>query len=336
MAETTKGTIRAAVIGYGGAFSMGKYHGEMMNKAGMQTVAACDVDPARMETAAQDFPGIRTYTNIDQLLDDPEVDLVVVILPHNLHAEIAVKAANKGKHVIVEKPMCISVAEADAMIDAARANGVMLSVFHNRRYDGDFMTLRDLIQKGLIGEVFHVEAMMGNMSAPGNWWRSDKKISGGAMFDWGAHIIDWIFHLVPKPMVGVDGYYQKLRWFEHSNEDHTELNIRFEGGAKASVEISSLAAAPKARWRILGTKGALVMNSWDKIEVSVDHDGYTAKFEAPMQKTNQQAYYDNIAGHLMRGEDLVVKAEEARRIIAAIEAAELSSKEQKTVVPAYS
>ena len=336
MAESTNKTVRAAVIGYGGAFNMGKYHGEMMNKAGMQTVAACDLDPTRMVTAETDFPGIRTYTNIDELLDDPNVDLVVVILPHNLHAEVAVQAANKGKHVIVEKPMCISVAEADAMINAAEANGVMLSVFHNRRYDGDFMTLRDLIQKGMIGEVFHVEAMMGSLSAPGNWWRSDKKISGGTMFDWGAHIIDWIFHLVPKQVVGVDGYYQKLRWFEHSNEDHTELNIRFEGGAKASVEISNLAAAGKPRWRILGTKGALVMNSWDKIEVLVDHEGYTAKFDAPMKQTNQQAYYDNIASHLMRGEELVVKATEARRIIAVIEAAEQSSAAQKTVVPAYS
>ncbi len=336
MTENVKGTVRAAVIGYGGAFSMGKYHGEMMNAAGMQTVAACDVDASRMATAAQDFPGIRTYTDIDLLLDDPEIDLVVIILPHNLHAPVAIKAAQKGKHVIVEKPMCITVAEADAMIEAAQSNGVMLSVFHNRRYDGDFMTLRDLIQKGLIGDVFHVEAMMGGMHAPGNWWRSDKAISGGAMFDWGAHIIDWIFHLVPKQVVGVDGYYQKLRWFEHSNEDHTELNLRFEGGAKASVEISSLAAASKARWRILGTKGALVMNSWDKIEVTVDHEGYIAKFDAPMQKTNQQAYYDNIAGHLMRGEELAVKPEEARRIIAVIEAAEASSKVQQTVAPAYS
>ncbi len=335
MAIKTKDSINAAVIGYGGAFSMGKYHGEMMNKAGMKTIAACDVDEARMATASSDFPGIKTYTDIDLLLDNPDIDLVVVILPHNLHASVAIKAANKGKHVIVEKPMCVSVAEADAMIEAANANNVMLSVFHNRRYDGDFMTLKDLIQRGIIGDVFHVEAMMGGMNPPGNWWRSDKKISGGAMFDWGAHIIDWIFHLIPKQMVGVEGYYQKLRWFEHSNEDHTELNIRFEGGAKASVEISSLAAASKARWRILGTKGAMVMNSWDKIEVSVDHEGYIAKFDAPMQKTNQQAYYDNIAGHLMRGEDLAVKPEEARRIIAAIEAAEQSSAQQKTVQPAY-
>src|ERR1700733_7328168 len=138
MGSSKMSTVRAAVVGYGGAFVMGKYHGEMINAAGMQVVAACDVDPARMEIAAKDFPGIRTYTDIDALLEDPEVDLVILILPHNLHAPVAVKAANKGKHVIVEKPMCISVAQADAMIDAARANDVMLSIFHNRRWDGDF------------------------------------------------------------------------------------------------------------------------------------------------------------------------------------------------------
>ena len=335
MAISKLNQVRSAVIGYGGAFGMGKYHGDMMNAAGMKTVAACDIDDARVAVAAHDFPGIKTFTDVDLLLDDPEIDLVVVILPHNLHAPVAVKAANKGKHVIVEKPMCINVAEADSMIEAAEANNVMLSVFHNRRWDGDFMTIRQLIEKGLIGDVFHVEAMMGGLQPLGNWWRSEKKISGGAMFDWGAHIIDWIFHLVPKQVIGVDGYYQKLRWFEHTNEDHTELNIRFEGGTKASVEISSLAAAQKDRWRILGTRGSIVMHGWDKIEVTVDHEGYLAKFDAPMQKTNQQAYYNNIAAHLMKGEELIVKAEEARRIIAVIEAAERSSIAQHTVKPAY-
>jgi len=335
MATSKMSAVRAAIVGYGGAFAMGKYHGDMINAAGMTVVAACDVDPARMAIAARDFPGIRTYTDLDQLLEDDGVDLVILILPHNLHAPVAVKAATKGKHVIVEKPMCISVAEADDMIDASRQNNVMLSVFHNRRFDGDFMTIRDLIEKGTIGDVFHIEAMMGSLQPLGNWWRSDKKLSGGAMFDWGAHIIDWIFHLIPKKVVGVDGYYQKLRWFEQTNEDHTELTIRFDGGANATVEISNLAAAPKARWRILGTKGAIVMQGWDKIEVTVDHDGYLAKFEPPMQKTNQQAYYHNIAGHLMRGEDLVVKPEEARRIIAVIEAAERSSAAQQTMKSGY-
>lgn len=329
------GVVRCAVIGYGGAFNMGKLHAESMIKAGMEFVAACDLDPRRMEQASTDFPGIRTYTSLDELIADPEVDLVAVILPHNLHAPIAVQAANAGKHVVVEKPMCISVAEADAMIEAATRNQVVLSVFHNRRWDGDFVLIKDLIEQGMIGQVFHIEACMGGMHKPLNWWRADKAISGGAMFDWGAHIIDWSLHFIPKPMVGVDGYFHKLRWHEMTNEDHTELVIRFEGGETAQVEISALAAAGKPRWRILGTKGAIVMHGWNEIEVFVDHEGEIAKFTKSVPASDWNAYYQNVADHLMKGADLVVKPQEGRRIIAAIEAAEQSSQQKSTVRPAY-
>ncbi|AIE88009.1 Gfo/Idh/MocA family protein [Fimbriimonas ginsengisoli] len=328
-------TVGAAVIGYGGAFNMGREHAKWMNAAGMRTVAACDVDPARVASAADDFPGIATYSSVDDLLRDESVDLCVVILPHNLHAPVAIQCLNAGKHVVVEKPMCVSVEEADAMIEAADRNGKMLSVFHNRRWDGDFMKIRELIEQGLIGEVFHIEACMGGMHKPGTWWRSDKKISGGAMFDWGAHIVDWVLQFIPENIAGVDGYYHKLRWHESTNEDHTELVIRFESGKTAQVEISSLAAVGKARWRILGTRGAIVQSGWKEIDVTVDHEGHMAKFTVQPKETEWAAYYANIAAHLMHGEDLVVKPTQARRTIAAIEAAERSSSAKQTVVPKY-
>ncbi len=335
MSNNTSSPIRCAVIGYGGAFNMGRQHLQQMEAAGMKAVAACDLDPVRMEQASSDFPGIRTYTDPEALIADSELDLCAVILPHNLHADYAIRLANAGKHAIVEKPMCISVAEADAMIDAARAAKVMLSIFHNRRWDADFNTIRDLIRKGTIGDVFHIEACMGGFSEPGTWWRSDKALSGGAMFDWGAHIIDWILHLVPQQVAGVDGYFHKRRWLSRTNEDHTELIIRFEGGETAQVEISSLAAASKPRWRILGTKGAIVMSDWQTVNVTVEHEGHLAKFDVKAKESVWQGYYDNIAGHLMRGEDLTVKPEEGRRIISIIKAAEESSNVKRTVVPAY-
>lgn len=328
--------VRAAIIGYGGAFNMGKAHGDAIIEAGMTVVAACDADPSRVAAAAKDFPGIRTYSDYKELLKDPEIDLVIVILPHNLHAPVAIEAAKNGKHVVVEKPMCTSVAEADAMVSAAHAAGTMLSVFHNRRWDGDFQTILEIIQKGTIGDVFHIEACMGGYHGPNNWWRDDKVISGGAMFDWGAHIIDWILHFVPQEVAGVDGYYHKLVWFEKkSNEDHCELVIRFASGPTAQVEISSIAAVGKPRWRILGTRGAIEMASRDKMKVYGLIDGNVASYEPRMKKSDWHAYYRNIAGHLMRGEDLNVKPEQARRIISVIEAAERSSADKKTALPAY-
>ena len=328
--------VRVGIIGYGGAFNMGKTHGDSIVEAGMKIVAACDADANRVAVAATDYPGIKTYTDYNELLADPNVDLVIVILPHNLHAPVAIAAAKAGKHVVVEKPMCNSVAEADAMINAANEAGTMLSVFHNRRWDGDYKTILAGIERGTIGDVFHIEACMGGYHGPNNWWRDDKKISGGAMFDWGAHIIDWILHFVPQSVSGVDGYFHKLVWFENkTNEDHCELVIRFENGATAQVEISSIAALGKPRWRILGTKGAYAMPQWDKLEGYGLIDGKVAKYDAPLQKSDWHAFYKNIAGHLMRNEELVVKAEQARRIISIIESAEESSTLKRTVEPAY-
>src|SRR5439155_25219263 len=125
-------TIRCGIIGYGGAFNMGKAHAGWMTAAGLEPVAVSELDPARAAAAKADFPAIRTYAKVGDMLRDGGVDLVTVITPHNTHAPLALQCLKAGKHVITEKPFCLTVAEATAMIDAAKANGVMLSTFHNR------------------------------------------------------------------------------------------------------------------------------------------------------------------------------------------------------------
>lgn len=111
----------------------------------------------------------------------------------------------------------------------------MLSVFHNRRWDGDYIIIKDIIEKGLIGEIFHIECFIGSFSHPRYWWRSDKKISGGIMHDWGAHFIDWILNLIPSKITGIYGDFQKRVWFSVSNEDHGQAIIRFENGTTADL-----------------------------------------------------------------------------------------------------
>ncbi|MBC8063446.1 MAG: Gfo/Idh/MocA family oxidoreductase, partial [Chlorobia bacterium] len=108
--------INVGIVGYGGAFNMGRAHGEACQETGMKVVAVCDIDASRETNAQEDFPGCAFYTDYRELLKDPNINLVINILPHNLHGSVCVEAAKAGKHVVVEKPMCVNVAEADAMI----------------------------------------------------------------------------------------------------------------------------------------------------------------------------------------------------------------------------
>jgi predicted dehydrogenase len=328
--------VKFGVIGYGGSFSMGKQHADAAIKYGMEIGAICDANADRAASAEADFPGVSFTTDYREILSNPDIDLVLIILPHNLHAPVAIEALNAGKHVVTEKPMCNTLEEADAMCAAAVRNDRMLSIYHNRRWDGDFNTIRELINKGTIGELFQIEAKLEGMHGPWGTWRDDKAISGGSLLDWGAHIVDWFFHYYAGDEVAaVDGYFHKLRWFDKTNEDHTSATLRFKSGKTANVELSSIAAYQGDRFRFLGTKGAIRVEMWNKITVYVDVDGHIASFEVKPRADEGFRYYENVAGHLMKGEELVVKAEEGRRIISILMAAEESAKLGRSVVPKY-
>lgn len=327
-------TFRGAVIGYGGAYNMGKTHGENMNRVGITFTAACDLDETRMEQARKDFPGLRTYTDVKDLLKQEDIDLVTVITPHNTHAELAEQVIRSGKHCILEKPMCIHADDAEKLVQLAKEKGVMLSVYHNRRWDGWYLTVKELMEQGKLGEIFHVEMFMGGYNPPKNWWRDNKEISGGAFYDWGAHYIDYLLGLIPGKIKSVRGFIHNLVWHEKTNEDHMNSIIQFENGAVANIEISSIARAGKAKFRILGTKGAVEIVG-NAIRFYHDVDGKNTMEEIKAKPHQRDIYYDNIADHVMNGAELLVKPEEARRVIAVIETTEKSAQQGRELSVPY-
>ena len=326
-------TLRCGVLGYGPAFNMGKGHGEWMNATrGLKTVAACDSNPARMEAAKKELPGIAIFTSLEEMLKMKDLDLVVNILPHHIHAETSLQCLRAGKHVVSEKPFCITTEEATAMIRAARRSKVMLSVFHNRRWDGDYLAIQDIIARGLLGDVFHIEAGGGSYNRPGTWWRSDKTLSGGALYDWGAHFTDWILRLYNKRVTQVTGFFHKRLWHHVTNEDMAQAIMRFEGGEVADLQQSSLAAVGKPKWRILGTLGGLLANWQDTVDVTSYASGLKFEGKVPAKPSyGCTEYYRNVADHLLLGEPLAVTAEQAREVIAVIETAERSSAEGRSL-----
>ncbi len=337
-AELPDKTIRCGLLGYGPAFNMGKGHAGWINDTpGMQAVAMCDAVPARVEAAKQELPNLKGYfTSLDDMLAMDGLDLVVNILPHNLHAPMTLKCLGAGKNVVLEKPFCITVAEANAMIDMARGKGLMLSLFHNRRWDGDYLTIRDLVDRGLIGDIYHVECGQAGYGHPGFWWRSDKVVSGGVMYDWGAHFLDWMLNLVPSKITQVTGDFQKRLWNSVTNEDHGQAWIRFENGVTADYWVSSMAALGRPKWLILGTKGAIRSDWKDEIELVSYASGVRqdSKVKVTLPGYGSVQYYRNVADHLLMGEELIVKPEQARRVIGVIDAAQRSAQSGASVAPA--
>ncbi|MCM8776986.1 MAG: ThuA domain-containing protein [Candidatus Omnitrophica bacterium] len=334
--QLTDKVIRCGILGYGPAFNMGKLHNGWIDAtSGLKTVAVCDKSPVRVQAAKEELPGLKGYfTDISDMLKMKDLDLVVVILPHNIHAPAVIQCLDAGKHVVVEKPFCITVKEADEMIEKARSSHLMLSVFHNRRWDPDYLLIRDIVNRGLIGDIFHIDCGFSSYSHPGFSWRSDKKISGGLLYDWGAHFLDWVLNLVNSKVVNITGELKKLVWNSVTSEDYGEIYIKFENGTTVDFVMSQISAVPRPRWRILGTKGAIEQTKWDEITLVSYVSGIRQESKVAIHQgslENWKQYYRNIADHLLMGEELIVKPEQAKRVIAIIEECEKNSKEKGQV-----
>lgn len=330
--------IRCGVIGYGGAFNMGHLHLSSMRKnRGMEVAAVCELDAARRQVAAADWPDAKVYDRVETMLEEGAVDLVTIITPHNTHAPLAVQCLEAGVHVVCEKPMAITSAEVKRMMKAAAANKVVLSTFHNRRWDGDFVALRDLVNKEKwIGRVFRIEAGFSGYGPQGDWWRADRKISGGAIYDWGAHFTDWILNIARGEIDWVSGYQVKNpAWKRYTNEDHSEYTLRFKNGCMAHLTISNLAMSGRPRWRLLGENGS-IEDIGGKFLVKSQVNGRQVSTEVAFPKSDWDAYYANLYRHLRGRAKLVITPESAARVIGVLEAANLSAaKGSKPVKPAF-
>ncbi|MHC4916831.1 MAG: Gfo/Idh/MocA family protein, partial [Planctomycetota bacterium] len=183
--------IRVGVVGYSGAYNMGRKHLEQMEAAGMTPAAVCEVVPERLAAAREEFPGIETYGSTSAMLRKSGVDLLAIVTPHNTHAPLALQALRAGRHVVLEKPMAVTTAECDRMLAAARRKRGVVTTYHNRHWDGNILNALRKVRSGVIGDVVRVEGRAGRWGNPGDWWRASRKISGGTLYDWGVHILEY-------------------------------------------------------------------------------------------------------------------------------------------------
>lgn len=263
-APVTPAPVGVALLGYG---AIGAEHAAAIAATpGLTLVGVADLDAGRVAAARAAWPGIREYAGADDLMSDPEVAAVIVSTPPASHARWAAIALEAGKHVIIEKPMALTSQECDDLLEAGREAGLSVSVYQNRRFDPDYRLIRKVVDSGRIGDVFHLEAFVGGYGHPCNFWHSDASISGGALFDWGSHIIDQVLDLMPGDVAMVSAVNHKRMWHDVTNADHARMTIHFTDGREATFVYSDLAAALKPRWFILGTEGAIT-GEWRRLSV---------------------------------------------------------------------
>jgi UDP-N-acetyl-2-amino-2-deoxyglucuronate dehydrogenase len=225
-------------------------------------VAVHDADPERCEAFARSY-GVKAYKRLDDLLEDPDVQVVSICTPHPQHAETAVRVAESGRHVLVEKPMAITLSDCDAMIEAAAANGVQLGVISQRRFYEPVVRVRRAIDDGRIGEP-----ALGTLMVLG--WRSEDYYrldpwrgtwsgeGGGVLVTQVTHHLD-LFQWLMGPIVELTGYWANLNHPTIEVEDTAVAVLRFANGALGSI-VASNSQKPGlfGRIHVHGTSGASV------------------------------------------------------------------------------
>lgn len=224
--------------------------------------AVADATPARQAIARG--RGLKVYDGIDAMLADPSVGAVIVATPTAMHFEHTSAALAAGKHVLVEKPMALDLAQSRALVQDAEGRGLLLSVFHNRRWDLDYLTLKQAIDAGTFGRIINIQSHLGQWAScvgpaareyrPN--WRNEGAFGGGGLYDWGSHFIDQLWRLMwpAKPL----RVFAQLRGNVWSTDcdDLARVLIDFDDGAIGLVEVNTTTTRPLPRWHIDGTRGS--------------------------------------------------------------------------------
>jgi predicted dehydrogenase len=337
------GPVGVGLIGYG---AIARAHAATISStAGLRLGGVCDLSQERRDLAASEWK-VPVHASAQSMFDDPEIGLVVVGTPPSAHADAVLAALAAGKHVVCEKPFALRVDEADRMIDSAAARELVLTVFQSRRWDPDYLAMRDVVRSGRIGEMFYMEAFVGGYSHPCDFWHSHEPISGGTIYDWGSHYFDWVLQLFPDRVRTISAVAHKRVWHDVTNSDQVRVDLTFAGGAQASFLQSDIAAALKPKWYVLGTRGAVV-GEWRDETVTTRAPGgelieeRLAPTDSParvkvmrpaddggsheevlvLSRRDDGGFYRNLADHLTWDEPLAVTADEARRTVAVMEAA---------------
>ncbi len=248
-----------AVVGYGG---MGSWHTRhIINSDVVELKGIWDIDEKRRAVAIEN--SIHVYSSYEDLLSDKDVEIVTVAVPNDFHKALSIQAMEAGKNVICEKPVAMNLTELKEMIAASERTGKVFSTHQNRRWDADFILMKQVYESGDLGEVFSIESrVQGSHGIPGDW-RKEKEHGGGMLLDWGVHLIDQILQMVKgKKLASIYCRFDHITNYEV--DDGFKLDMYFEDGPVARVEVGTSNFISLPRYYMVGTNGSAIVRGWGK------------------------------------------------------------------------
>ena len=257
--------IRVGLVGYGLAGAV--FHAPLIAcTPGLRLVSVVTGNPERQAKAAAEYPGVAVLGHAEQLWQAAGAhDLVVLATPNATHLPLGLAAVEAGLALVVDKPLALTAADGRRLLDAARRRGTPLTVFHNRRWDGDLRTLRRLLAEDALGPVHRFESRFERWrpaARPGAWReREPPEAGGGLLLDLGSHLVDQALLLFGRPL-GVYAEVERRRAVVEGDDD-LFLALEHQGGVRSHLWASALAGQLGPRLRVLGRRGAYVKYGLD-------------------------------------------------------------------------
>src|SRR5713101_9932281 len=233
--------------------------------------------------AAEMHPDVRVVRNLDELLAMKEIRLVVIATPNDTHDSLARQCLATGRDVVVDKPFTTTLHEAISLVEFARASGRLLTVYQNRRYDGDFQAIRQLVAGGILGRIVQFESCYDRFRPqlkPGSW-RESSRPGSGMFFDIAPHLIDHALLLFGLP----EAVTADIR-IERENavaDDSFDVTLHYGGSLRALLRATMLAPVTRPRFILHGTRGAYVKHAFDVQEPKL-RDGRIPWNETPSEE----------------------------------------------------
>lgn len=347
--------INIGIIGYG---FMGHVHCERLQQLeGYRVEAVCDIEEGRMTDAPE---GIRRYTDMQALLQNPAVHTVIIAIPNHLHLDAVLLAAKAGKNIICEKPAAMSVQEFDQMTAAAKEAGVLFTVHHQRRWDRDFRTAKEVYDQKSLGQPYTVQSKLYGFNGNMHDWHVYKKYGGGMLYDWGVHLIDQMLWMIQSGITSVFADVRNI--INEEVDDYFKILLRFENGVTGEIELGTYFLTDREKWFerhwfIGGDKGSAYIDGFapeGKIvrtarllenaegKPTMTASGPTRSFgpppadllltEAlPETDSDQLMFFENYRRAVKGEEELTVKPEQVRAVLQLMDAIRQSAETGRSV-----